>query len=155
MTRRATAQASLFAEAPTGRRTASGRYETLAEDEAAAYGRALLAEMRGEELTSEQRTRLARARAEAAAHRRAPAPVLDVSETLLTLDRGERSEVRVSWRRYKGSSPFLDFRRWERLPGDHEMRPTRQGVTIRAREITRLLTAVVGAARRSSSAAEE
>jgi hypothetical protein len=158
MTRRdATAQVPLFTESPASRaglRRASGRYDAVAEDEAAAYGRALLAEMRGEELTEEQKARLARARAEAAAHRRAPAPVVDVSETLLTLERGERSEVRISWRRYKGSSPFLDFRRWERLPGDDEMRPTRQGVTIRAREITRLLTTVVGAARRLSTAAD-
>ncbi|HJL17430.1 MAG TPA: PC4/YdbC family ssDNA-binding protein [Sandaracinaceae bacterium LLY-WYZ-13_1] len=143
------AQVSLFPTAAAG-----GRFDTASEEESAAYGRALLAEMRGEELTEAQRAMLARARANAAADRRAPTPVVDVSETLLRLDRGERSEVRVSWRRYKGSSPFLDFRRWERLPGDDEMRPTRQGVTIRAREITRLLTTVVQAARRLSTEAD-
>jgi hypothetical protein len=154
MSRRdATAQVPLFTDAPAPAR-GTGRYDTVAEDESAAYGRALLAEMRGEELTADQEALLQRARAQAEAHRRAPTPVVDVSETLLTLDRGERAEVRISWRRYKGSSPFLDFRRWERVPGDDEMRPTRKGVTIRAREITRLLTTVVGAARRLSTAAD-
>jgi len=95
----ATAQVPLFEEAPG----AAGRYDTVAGDESAAYGRALLAEMRGEELTPDQRARLLQARAEAEAHRRAPAPVADVWETLLTLDRGERAEVRISWRRYEAA----------------------------------------------------
>lgn len=150
MTRRdATAQVSLFSH-PTVSVVERGRHDPVAPDETAVYGRALLAEMRGEELTEAQRTLLARVRAEAEEHRRAPSPVVELSETLLTLERGERAEVRVSWRRYRGSSPFLDIRRWERLPGDDEMHPTRQGVTIRAREVTRLLATIVQAARRLS-----
>jgi len=120
-----------------------GRFEPAGDPEAAAMGRALLAELRGEELTVSQRALLARARAEVPPEElRAPTPVVDASETLLTLGRGEAAEVRLSWRRYRGSSPFLDLRRFER--GDRgAMRPTRQGVTIRGHEVSRLLTALV------------
>lgn len=145
MARRSTAQVSLFPH------SGKGRHDIVADADSAAYGRALLAEMRGEALSEEQELMLQRARASAHADRRAPTPVTEVSDTLLTLDRGDNAEVRVSWRRYKGSSPFIDVRRWERLPGDVEMRPTRQGVTIRAREITQMLTVIVQAARRLSS----
>lgn len=146
--RSSNAQVSLFP-------SAAGRHDLVAEDESAAYGRALLAEMRGEALTEAQEAMLQRARASAALDQRAPTPVTEVSETLLTLERGDKAEVRISWRRYKGSSPFLDLRRWERLPGDSEMRPTRQGVTIRAREITRMLSVMVQVARRLSTMEDE
>lgn len=123
------------------------RYEPVSEPEAAALGRALLAQIRGEPLTPSESALLARMRSAAPEDARAPAPVIDVSETLLTLERGADAEVRITWRRFKGSSPFLDIRRWERVPGEG-MRPTRQGVTIRARELSRLMSVLVQAVRR-------
>lgn len=124
-----------------------GRYDPVNDDEAAAVGRALLAELRGEELTPSQRALLLRSRSRSRLDARAPTPVVDASETLLTLGRGEEAEVRIRWRRYKGSSPFLDIRRFERAAGGR-MRPTRQGVTIRARELGRVMSTLVAAARR-------
>ncbi|MGE0790410.1 MAG: PC4/YdbC family ssDNA-binding protein [Sandaracinaceae bacterium] len=124
-----------------------GRFDPVNEDEAAALGRALLAELRGDDLTPEQLSLLERSRSAAAMDERAPTPVVDASDTLVTFGRGDDAEVWVSWRRYRGSSPFLDIRRFERAP-DGEMRPTRQGVTIRARELGRLLTALLNAAKR-------
>jgi hypothetical protein len=124
-----------------------GRYEPVSEAEAAMLGRALLAKMRGEELTSEERALLSRSESTSALDERtALRPVEEVSETLLTLERGEGAELRVTWRRFRGSGPFLDIRRWEKHQGG--LRPTRQGVTIRAREIGLLLTAVMAAANR-------
>ena len=134
------AQVPLFVETP------SSRFEPVSEDEAAAFGRALLARVRGESLTVEQRDLLARARADSPEDRRAPTPVVDHSETLLKLQRGQGAEMRVQLRRYKGSQPFVDIRRWER--SDDGMRPTRQGVTLRMREITQVLGAISTAARR-------
>ncbi|MCA9608697.1 MAG: hypothetical protein KC619_24000 [Myxococcales bacterium] len=119
-----------------------GRYDTATDAEAAAIGRALVAELRGDDLTVSQRALLANARSSAPEEERAPGPVLDQDQTLLTLDRGEGAELRVRWRRYKGSAHFLDLRRFER--GDRgEMVPTRQGVTIRGHEVQKLLAALV------------
>lgn len=119
-----------------------GRYDAVDDTEAAAMGRALLARLRGEDLSASQRALLARAGSESPDDRRAPTPVIESSETLLTLGRGSDAEVRVSWRRYKGSSPFLDVRRFER--GDRgALLPTRQGITIRGHEVERLLMALV------------
>ena len=140
----------------------TSRHDPVPEPEAAELGHALLARLRGDALTAGQRALLTRAEPPAGGgraselDRRAPTPVIDVSETLLTLARGDDAEVRVSWRRYKGSSPFLDIRRWEREPGRGRgrggaegggMHATRQGVTIRARELPRLLRVVVEVAR--------
>lgn len=137
-------------------RAGASRYETVAEPEAAELGRALLARLRGDGLTDAQEALLLRAAEAPELDRRAPTPVIDVSETLLTLGRGDDAEVRVSWRRYKGSSPFLDIRRWEREPtSSGGMHPTRQGVTIRARELPRLLRVVVEVARRAVGPAGE
>lgn len=124
-----------------------GKYDAVSENEAAALGRALLAKIRGEVLSPSEQAVLARAQSLSEGDERAPTPVVDVSETLATFERGEDAEIRVSWRSYKGSSPFLDIRRWERAPGE-PMKPTRQGVTIRAREVGRLLTIIVQAMRR-------
>ena len=146
MPRDATAQVPLFVEAP------SSRFDPVCDDEAAAFGRALLARVRGEPLTPEQRALLSRARAEAPEDRRAPTPVVDLSETLLALPRGEDAELRVQLRRYKGSRPFVDIRRWERSDG--ALRPTRQGVTVRMREITQVLGAISTAARRIAAGLE-
>jgi len=74
---------------------------------------------------------------------RAPTPVMDEEQTLLSLSRGQDAEVRVRWRRYRGSSPFLDLRRFERPAGGGELRPTRAGVTVRGHEVSKLLTALV------------
>ncbi len=136
----------LFTEPARPRR---GLHDPASPDEAAALGHALLAELRGEELTPTQRALLLRSRSRAAADARAPTPVVESSETLLVLDRGADAEVRVSWRRYRGSSPFLDIRRFERLPSG-ATRATRQGVTIRARELGRVMTTLLGVARRLS-----
>ena len=127
-----------------------GHFEPVEGEEGGCIGRAVVAQLRGEVLTPEQRASLARARASSAAaerewDRRAPPPVIDVSETLLVFERGPRTEVRVSWRRYKGSAPFLDIRRWEK--DARGMHPTRQGVTIRLRELPRLLRVLLLAAR--------
>ncbi len=92
------------------------QYDPVRDDEAAALGHALLAQLRGEPLSP--------------------------------FERGPDAEVRVSWRSYKGSSPFLDVRRWERVHGDG-MRPTRQGVSIRLRELSRLMTVLVQALQRA------
>src|SRR5690606_2543111 len=92
--------------------------------------------------TPSEKALLARIRSDAPDQARAPTPVVEQSETLLILDRGADAEVRLSWRRYRGSSPFLDIRRWERVPGEG-MRPTRQGVTIRAREVVRVMSVLV------------
>lgn len=124
-----------------------GRYDPVSEPEAAELGRALLAQIRGEVLTPSERALVARMRSSAPDDARAPAPVVDVSDTLLTLDRGPDAEVRVTWRRFKGSSPFLDIRRWERVSGEG-LRPTRQGVTIRARELARLMSVLVQTVRK-------
>ncbi len=119
----------------------SDRYDTASNEEAAAIGRALLAELRGEELTTTQRALLRRTRS-AAPEARVASPVLDRDRTLLCLSRGDNAEIRVRWRRYRGSSPFLDLRRFER--GDRgALLPTRQGVTIRAHEVKRLLASLV------------
>lgn len=132
------AQAQLFP-------VTAGRYDPVDEVESAAYGRALLAKVRGDELTPAQRAVLTPLAHDPPADERAPTPVVDESTTLLTLDRGDDAEVRVSWRRYKGSSHFLDIRRWE--AGSSGMRPTRQGVSIRMRELPRFLKAVLLASR--------
>jgi hypothetical protein len=123
-----------------------GRYDTVGEDEAAAVGRALIAQIRGDPLTPAERALLARMRSSAAEDARAPTPVVDASETLATFERGADAELRVTWRRFKGSAPFLDIRRWERTADG--TRPTRQGVTIRARELSRFVSAVLSAVRR-------
>lgn len=144
MPRSAAAQVPLFVEPP------SSRFDPVSDDDAAAFGRALLARVRGESLTEEQRALLDRARdGGAEPDRRAPTPVVDVSETLLSLPRGAQAELRVQVRRYKGSRPFLDVRRWER---DGEgLKPTRQGVTFRMREVTQVLGAISRAARRMAA----
>lgn len=128
-----------------------GRYDPVSEPEAAELGRALLAQIRGDVLTPSEQALLKRMRSSAPEDARAPTPVVEVSETLLTLDRGADAEVRVTWRRFKGSSPFLDIRRWERAPGEKELRPTRQGVTLRARELARLMTVLVQTVRKIGS----
>jgi hypothetical protein len=125
-----------------------GRYDIVSEGEAAAIGRALLAKIRGEPLSVSEQALLARARSNAPEDERAPGPVIDVSETLAVFERGEDAEVRLTWRSYRGSSPFLDIRRWERAPGEDTLKPTRQGVTIRTKEIGRMLTAIVQAMRK-------
>ena len=121
---------------------ATGRYDTASNEEAAAVGRALLAQLRGEALTAAQKGILARAHSRAPQEARAAAPVLDRDRTLLRLSRGDHAELRVRWRRYRGSSPFLDFRRFERTDRGGLL-PTRQGVTIRGHEVKRLLTSLV------------
>lgn len=141
----------LFTDAPPT--PAKSRHEPANQDEAAALGRALLAELRGDELTPSQRALLLRSRSESRMDTRAPTPVVDESQTLLVFGRGDHAEVRVRWRRYKGSSPFLDIRRFERSGGG--LRPTRQGVTIRARELGRLLTSLLGLGRRVGVEADE
>lgn len=134
-------------------RESESRYDPVDPTEGAQYGRALLARMRKEPLSPLQQALLAQtAVAEAPAEQRAPTPVVDLSETLLTFGRGEDAEVRLSLRRYKGSSPFFDIRRWERTDGS--LRPTRQGVTIRARELPRLLGALTEAAARIAAGGE-
>lgn len=130
-----------------------GAYDPVGDGEAAALGRALLAQIRGEILTPGEKALVARMKSRAAEDARAPAPVVEVSETLATFERGPDAEVRVTWRSFKGSSPFLDIRRWERTHGE-AMRPTRQGVTIRLREISRLMQVVVQVARRLGEAVE-
>ena len=158
-------QAALFElgeEAEGGAEPEGGRFDTVRAEEGAAFGRALLAKLRGEALTEDARACLEELRRspepvelerprDPSWDRRAPRPVIDSSETLLVLDRGRDSEVRVSWRRYRGSAPFLDLRRWERS-GRAGMQPTKQGVTIRLRELPRLLRVVVAAAGRARDA---
>jgi hypothetical protein len=129
-----------------------GRYDPVSEPEAAELGRALLAQIRGDVLTPSEQVLLKRMRSSAPEDARAPTPVVEISETLLTLDRGADAEVRVTWRRFKGSSPFLDIRRWERAAPGEELRPTRQGVTIRARELARLMSVLVQTVRKIGSA---
>ena len=107
--------------------------------------------MRGEELRPDQALLLANARQRAEGERRAPKPIVDLEHTLLVLDRGSRAEVRIAVRRYRGSRPFLDVRRWEQTP--EGLRPTRQGVSIRAREVTGLLATLGRATRWLASAA--
>lgn len=114
----------------------------MSEPEAAAIGHALLAKLRGEELTLSQRALLAHAPERSEAERRAPTPVREVSRTLLRLPRGRDAEVRVRWRSFRGSTPFLDLRRFERGDGG-ELAPTRQGVTIRGREVGRFMSTLV------------
>lgn len=123
-----------------------GHYDPVSEPEAAELGRALLAQIRGDVLTPREAALVARMRSSSPADARAPTPVVELSETLLTLERGEHAEVRITWRRYKGSGPFLDLRRWERT--DRGMRPTPKGVTIRARELPRLMTVIVQTVRK-------
>lgn len=124
-----------------------GLYDPVDDEEAAALGRALVARIRGEPLTPSEEALLSRLGSRGPEDERAPSPVLEVSETLATFERGPDAEVRVTWRSYKGSSPFLDIRRWERAPGQ-PMRPTQKGVTIRMREISRLMQVVVQVARK-------
>jgi hypothetical protein len=131
-----------------------GRYDAVNENEAAALGRALLAKIRGEVLTPSEQALIARAESQSTEDERAPTPIVDVSETLATFERGEDAELRIMWRSYKGSTPFLDIRRFERVPGE-AMKPTRQGVTIRAREVGRLMTIIVQAMRRFGVATED
>lgn len=131
-----------------------GLYDPVEDGEAAALGRALLAQLRGDPLTPAERALVARSRSRAPQDARAPTPVVEVSETLAAFERGEGAEVRVTWRSYKGSTPFLDIRRWEHVRGEG-MRPTRQGVTIRLREIARLMQVVVQVARRLGERAED
>lgn len=118
-----------------------GRYDPMPEDEAAALGKALLASIRGDRLTPAQRAVIARARS--AEDPQAPSPVLEHDEVIATFPRGEEAEVRVSWRAFRGSSPFLDVRRFERAP--EGLRPSKQGVTIRGRELGQLMSALVQA----------
>lgn len=141
---------------PRGRFIAipGGRHDTVGEEEAGAIGRALLAQMRGDPLSPTEQALLARLRSDAPADARAPTPVVEISETLAAFDRGPDAELRITWRRFKGSAPFLDIRRWERAPGE-AMRPTRQGITIRARELSRFMTVIVHAVRRIGSDPEE
>lgn len=126
-----------------------GHFDPVGDDEASALGHALLAQLRGEPLSPSERALLARSRSRAYADARAPAPVAEVSETLATFERGPDAELRVSWRRFKGSSPFLDLRRWERAPREG-MRPTRHGITLRARELSRMMSVLVQALHRVS-----
>lgn len=150
------AQVSLFVTEIDGSsaaaRESGSRYDPVDPTEGAQYGRALLARMRKEPLSPLQQALLAQTATEAPAEQRAPTPVVDLSQTLLTLGRGEDAEVRLSLRRYKGSRPFFDIRRWERTDG--ELRATRQGITIRARELPRLLGALTEAAARIAAGGE-
>lgn len=125
-----------------------GHFDPVKDDEAAALGHALLAQLRGEPLSPNEKALLARSRSRAVEDARAPTPVVEVSETLATFERGADAELRVTWRSYRGSSPFLDIRRWERTHGD-TMRPTRHGITLRVRELSRLLSVLVQAIRKA------
>jgi len=129
----------------------AGRYDVASEGEASAIGRALLAELRGEELTASQQEVLSSARAPAP-DLRAPTPVVDSEQTLLCLSRGRDAELRVRWRRYRGSTPFLDLRRFERPAGGGELRPTRAGVTVRGHEVSKLISALVQLEAREAAA---
>ena len=123
------------------------RNEPISEEEAAALGRALLAKLKGQPLTFEERRLVERqSRPPSESHRRTGGPVVEEEELLLTLPRRDGAEVRLSYRRFRGTSPFLDLRRWERSRG--EWRPTRQGLTVRAREMSRFVSAVLAAAGR-------
>lgn len=134
-------------EAETGRfRPMGSRYEAVSEAEAAEFGHALLNRIRGEPLTLSQRELLARTQ-EAAPSPRAPGPVVEQDELLLALPRGDEAQVRISLRRFRGSSLFLDLRRWE-IRADGSWRPTRSGVTLRARELGRVSSALVAILKR-------
>jgi hypothetical protein len=130
-----------------------GDYEPVGDDEAAALGHALLAKLRGERLSPEEQALLSRPRSRSRFDARAPTPVVEVAETLASFERGPDAELRLTWRRYKGSTPFLDLRRWERGPGGG-MRPTRQGVTLRLRELSRAMSAIVQALQRAERGAD-
>lgn len=147
-------QIPLFVErgrsAPADPPRTQSRYDAVSDPEAAEIGHALLAQLRDEPLTFTQQALLAQAESDAREDRRAPTPVIDESHTLLSLGREDGAEVRVSFRRYKGSAPFLDIRRWEKVAGkgSGELRPTRQGVTIRAKELPGFARTMAQAVRR-------
>ena len=66
-----------------------------------------------------------------------------VGEAHVLTDPEMRAGYETDWtRRYRGSAPFLDLRRFERTDRG-EMLPTRQGVTIRGHEVLRLLSSLV------------
>ena len=143
-------QVSLFPSRSTADSPAQSRYEPVDNEEASLLGRALLSQLRGDPLTPEQQTAIERA---GVPSRRAPEPVVERSETLLSLPRGD-AELRVSWRSYRGSTPFLDLRRWEkgRSGGMH---PTKQGVVVRLRELPQLFGVIRAVARRAGSGETE
>ena len=65
----------------------------------------------------------------------------DADFTVLTLPRGDRGEVRLSRCRFKGAS-FTKFQLW--YPGhDEELRPGKQVITIRDRELGDVIAALV------------
>lgn len=129
------------------------RYDPVSEAEAAELGRALLDQLKGNALSDARRALLARASSQLPEDQRVGAPVVEESETLLVLPRGESAQLRVDVRRFRGSSPFLDLRRWER--GTKGFHPTRQGVTIRSHELGRLWEALAGALRRAEAGPEK
>lgn len=123
------------------------REDPISEEEAAALGRALLAKLKGQPLTREEKRLVERQQTPPGpSEARVSGPVVDEEEELLSLPRRDGAEVRVTLRRFRGTAPFLDLRRWERIKG--EWKPTRQGLTIRAREMSRFLSAVLAAAGR-------
>jgi hypothetical protein len=67
------------------------------------------------------------------------------SRVLARFARGDDAEIRVSYdsRRAEdgGEIPWISIRRWYR-PAGGELRPTRQGTTIRVREIGELILAL-------------
>lgn len=64
----------------------------------------------------------------------------DAEHTVLTLPRGDRGEVRLSRCRFKGAS-FTKLQLW--YPGtDEELRPGKQVITIRDRELGDVIAAL-------------
>lgn len=69
-------------------------------------------------------------------------PLTDDGVKVATLQRGPNRELRIRWREFKGHH-FLDLREWSVNPRNSQWWPEKgKGITIKARELADLATAV-------------
>jgi len=69
--------------------------------------------------------------------------VKPASRSLVTIQRGQDGELRLTWDEYEGR-PYLSLRFWQRTE-DGQVIPTKKGLSIRLREVPELVQGLVKA----------